>query len=77
LLEEGVWFFFVIQIGVSSTDGTLRTPLDVVPFVLTGLPLIMSIATRAAAAASTGTGLYTVPLCQPARMYWTPAGVAS
>ena len=52
-----LWFAFVTQIGVSSTEGTFRLPLLVTPFVLTGLPLIMSIATLAAAAASTGTGL--------------------
>src|SRR6478736_6356492 len=39
-LYSRLMFFFVIQIGVASTDGTLRTPLFVVPLTFGWPPLI-------------------------------------
>ena len=61
------------QTGVSSTDGVpLTLPLGLVAWLCSS-----AIAAFAAAAASSLIGFYTVPVCQPAMMYWMPVGVAS
>ena len=56
-LYSRLMFAFVIQIGVARNDGTLRTPLFVVPFVFGLLPLSSATASVAAPLASTLAGL--------------------
>src|SRR5690349_18538831 len=70
-------FFLVIQVTGSATVGTFFLPLFRVVVVAGFLPLRSAIAAAAAAFACLGTGLYTVPVCQPEMMYCAPSTVAS
>src|SRR5438105_2636898 len=70
-------FAFVIQVTGSATVGSCLLPFGLLVVVAGFLPLRSAIAAAAAAAACLGTGLQTVPVCQPAMMYCAPSTVAS